>query len=495
MHDILSRVKAQPHIYPSMDLVYSPKQPLIAPVILKLPANGFRLRFDGPDQRLRLIEVLDFSKTLLTYNSKDVVKLPETSGDSADVPSTPGPTFRHVYDKMIGPSFPGEYVPPTTHSGSFMGSYVLSYPGIAFTFPLQDSAWSKSNDFVSVLSSSAAAPAKSMAIFNGSSWQDARQDLYIKECTLPRSLALSSRGKEMRPDEIDLVRVLGNGRVELVRRSSSIFHIQLSQTTPQDLLTELGPPDAIYRKSDRRLAIHKDQSRTGKSHHHRYGATPPRYDDTTDTDQSSTNTTTDDSDVQDEEQTVDATQEDASPECFYNYFSHGFDVFLSYSTPPSRNISGDEELEGRSEMTCSDQVVATKILLHGNVPGSYPFNRYRRSRWALSLIPGSSKDSHMDSESPFSALFKSLQRVWEDNSSDSIHKDSFQRGMVLNRGWGNSPGSSCELLGGWEENTKSNTKGREGADAPGLGNTELFGFPGLVFEVLKNDTVSCLTVY
>jgi hypothetical protein len=28
-----------------------------------------------------------------------------------------------------------------------------------------------------------------------------------------------------------------------------------------------------------------------------------------------------------------------------------------------------------------------------------------------------------------------------------------------------------------------------------LGNTELFGFPGLLLEVLKNDAVSCLTVY
>ena len=70
-------------------------------------------------------------------------------------------------------------------------------------------------------------------------------------------------------------------------------------------------------------------------------------------------------------------------------------------------------------------------------------------------------------------------------------------GEVLNRGWGESPESSVELLGGWEESAarlkQSPSKGAEGVQ--GLGNTELFGFPGLLFEVLKNDTVSCLTVY
>ena len=28
-----------------------------------------------------------------------------------------------------------------------------------------------------------------------------------------------------------------------------------------------------------------------------------------------------------------------------------------------------------------------------------------------------------------------------------------------------------------------------------VGNVELFGFPGMIFEVLKNGAVSCLTVY
>jgi hypothetical protein len=56
LHDILTRLKAEPQRYPKLDLTYEHTAPVKDPVILALPANGLRLRFDGPEQRLRLIE-------------------------------------------------------------------------------------------------------------------------------------------------------------------------------------------------------------------------------------------------------------------------------------------------------------------------------------------------------------------------------------------------------------------------------------------------------
>lgn len=485
----MSRLKAQSHIYPSIDISYSPSKPLLAPVILNLPANGFRLRFDGPDQRLRLIEVLDFSKIQLTYEGKDVVKLPELDESSFKNCPTPGPVFRHVYDRMIGPTFPGEYIPPATGSKEKGGLYVLSYPGIAFNFSLQDSAWTQNSDFVSLLSSSAASPAVSMAIFDGASWPEVRQDLFKKHCANPRSLALSSRGREFCPDEVDLVEVRNNGKLDLIRRFGSPFQLVLGETTPQDLLAELGPPDVIYRKSDRRLSIHKPQHKDLDFDQTRRVVSPPRYDDPNDADQSSSQNTTDESDAQDEGQISSQSSGDAPTECFYNYFQHGFDVFVSYTTASPKRLPISEIEEANLEdPTDSDHLVATKVLLHGNVPGSYPFNRYRRCRWLLE-----SEDVALNSETPFKLLSERLRKIWDNNPASEGKPSSLEQGMVLNRGWGNSPGSSVELLGGWEESAKTNDPA--GVDGPGLGNTKLFGFPGLVFEVLKNDMVSCLTVY
>lgn len=500
LHDVLTRLKSQPLKYPTIDVSYSPSKPLLSPVGLTLPQNGIRLRFDGPDQRLRLIEVLDFTKTPLSYKNIDVTKLPENAplGRTSHEPT--GPAFRHIYHRLIGPTFPGEYITPPAGEGTSEGTYILSYPGIAFSFPLQATAWSPKIDFVSLLSSSAASPARSLAIFNGPSWQEARQSLFTRIPLNPRSLALSGRGREGIPDEIELVKVFGKGRIEMTRRSSLPFRIVLSQTTPQDLVAELGPPDAIYRKNDRRLSIHKTGSRGSRQQHRSQGVSPGRYDDLTDGDQSSANTTTDDSDGEDNLTKPNQNDSDLSAECFYNYFHHGFDVFISYPTDqsppfPGADPSGSDPTQAQS----SNRLVATKILLHGNVPGSYPFNRYRRSRWIIDPKHSPSSNSPLTSETSFSELSKSLRHIWKDTYASEAEETSSQRGMVLNRGWGDSPGSSCELLGGWEESADgvkdTNNRNPGSSAGPGFGNTELFGFPGLVFEVLENDAVSCLTVF
>lgn len=499
MHDVLTRLKAQVQIFPTIDVSYSPSKPLAAPVIINLPRNGIRLRFDGPDQRLRLIEVLNFTKTQLVYKNTDLVKLPETTGPETTPSSSTGPAFRHVYNRIMGPAFPGEYIPPASNSGLAQGLYILSYPGIAFTFPFQDTKWDPVEDFVSLLSSNAAAPAKSMAIFGGESWQDACHDLMTTPCSNPRSLALSSRGKEFRPREVDLARIRGNGWVDLERGANiPTFRISLGKTTPQDLVAELGPPDGIYHKSDRKMAVYKIQHKDRKAMRTSAGKFHATHEDMTDTDQSSLQSATDDSDTENRSNTTGNTTADSSTECFYNYFHHGFDVFLSRSTLAAPGFSSTEN-DGDEMVEVGDpkQLVATKILLHANVPGSYPFNRYRRSRWVID-VQALEDNVHLNSETPFTILSASLRQIWQNHSADENGEDSLQKHIVLNRELAESPGSSCELLGGWEESTDTQREAsldNVAKDGPGYGNTKLFGFPGLLFEVLRNDAISCLTVY
>jgi isoleucyl-tRNA synthetase len=98
---------------------------------------------------------------------------------------------------------------------------------------------------------------------------------------------------------------------------------------------------------------------------------------------------------------------------------------------------------------------------------------------------------------PFSHISSALREIWHDTYKDENEEKQMQRGMVLNRGWGESPESSIELLGDLEESpTRGKIDEHSLADVGGvMSNTELFGFPGMLFEVLKNDTVSCLTVF
>jgi hypothetical protein len=457
------------------------------PVIVNLPNNGIRLRFDGPGQRLRLIEVIDFSKSRLSYNGYDIYRPSETTLAAS------GPFFRNIYQqKLFGLTFPGEYIPPAGNEKT--GLYVLSYPGAAFTFPVQTSAWSPGKDHVDILSSSATSAASSMAIFHGESWASSRKDLYTQVLPDPKSFASMGKPREIYTDEIGTVKILGEGRLEMKRLwTGASFWLTLGQSTPQDLVAELGPPDAIYRKNDQRMQIHK--ARTESESGTRPNANDiGLHDDLTDTDQSSIHTATD---VSGDESETGGIPARISGECFYNYFYYGFDVLISTPTTPSRR---PPSLPPASPPASNDWVaplVATKIVLHSNVPGSYSFNRHRRCRWEIDYLTSKNGDI-VGSELPFDEVAKRLHNEWKAIYANPEEAKQRQRGMVLNRGWGDSPGSSCELLGGWEDSAggKRVNSGSVATDGEqGLGNTTLYGFPGLVFEVLKNGTVSGLTVF
>lgn len=484
LHNVLGHVKSHPQTYPAIEIAYSPSDPLRKPVTLQLPENGLRLRFDGPDQRLRLIEVLDFSKISLVYKNQEVLKGAKPHEPPA---SQQGPSFRHIYNRLFGPSYPGEYVPPL--NGSPYGTYVLSYPGIAFSFPLQHSAWSDQCDFVALLSSTAAMPATSLSVFQGPSWPEVRANLFTQQPQYPRFPPLAGKNKDSVADEVEEFIIWGAGKVQAIRRSTPPTHITLSRTTPQDLIAEFGPPDAIYRKHDRRISIHRAAGGGGGSQDPLgMSPSPGRGIDITDTDQSSNNSAADDSD---DEVTTTLDPSSLPTECFFNYFHHGFDAFISHPDTPGPALPGSA-LSDPTPVSPSSQLVVTKIILHGNVPGSYPFNRHRRSRWRISL--DSSEDT-ISSETRWDEVFGRLKDVWKGFYASSTEERALQRPMVLNRGWGDSPESSVEFLGGWEESTgKGQRAGNDGHDA-GLGNTELFGFPGLLFEVLKNGAVSCVTIY
>ena len=504
LHDILTTIKAEVKAFPHFELYHDDLDPISTPIQLLLPENGLRLQFDGPDQRLRLIEVLNFARAKLVYKDIDVFRPGDGLGAMAAGPQ--GPSFRHIYDKLLGPTYGGEYVPPKSEDPSAKGTYSLSYPGIAFNFKVQHSVYSPKKDFISLLSSSATGPATSMAVFHGESWQRARGTLFTAMPPNPRSTALAgSKGREGGPDEIELVKVHGEGRVELVRRSSPSFWIILSETTPQDLIMELGAPDSIYRKSDHRLSIHKDRAASDASDHSPGGLTP---DDLLDSDHGSAIGTDNEDDWEDDDEAALEAQERevAAAEHFYNYYHHGFDILVSQPTrisPPSPTTERKElDMHEEGELSAQplNHLTATKIIFHGNVPGSYQFNRHRRSRWTLEHVPSAQYREALHSEMDFSDISGRLKEVFQPYYESEEQERLQQRGMPLNRGWGDSPGSSCELLGGWEDGTARRSKFANAGSvlvdgATDVGNVELFGFPGLVFEVLKNGAVSSLTVY
>ena len=478
LHEILSLVHNDKATYPQIDLLYDRSNPLTIPVVVSLPQNGFRLRFDGADQRLRLIEVTDFKKIRLAYKGREFVKNSLVEA---------GPDFKRIYT-LFGASYPGEYHAP--QNGDKMGRYVLSWAGVAFTFPLQHGAWSPQKDHVSLLGSTAAAPATVMALFEGNSWPEVRNDLFIKQPSAPRLSAAASRPKDNIPLEIEAANICSTeGRIEFLRRPpAGPFTVILNQTTPQDLITELGPPDATHKRTidpatSQEQPLHKRASSmsNGRAHVEGRGSQPSSY--------SSTGTDTFDADFD----SGDADEDPAdrtSREVFWCYFSHGMDVVIG---PPSEEGSLALPLEGEdaTPLTASPHLVVTKVILHGNVPGSYAFNRHRRLRWQLSFPNTEYLDSPLTSETKFDDLKSLLLHVF--HGDDRKPGDGMGRGKVVNRTWGGGAGSINDS-GFILPDVETELVEGSGSEA-WLGNTRVFAFPGLGFEVLENGSVVGVTVY
>jgi hypothetical protein len=487
LHEVLSLIHNEKATYPQIDLHYDRSNPLTIPVVVSLPQNGFRLRFDGADQRLRLIEVTDFKKISLAYKGSDLVKNSQLEA---------GPAFKRVYT-LFGASYPGEYHSPK--NGDRTGRYVLSWAGVAFTFPLQHDAWSPQKDHVSLLGSSAATPATVMAIFEGNSWPEVRHDLFIKPPSGPRLSAVASRPKDNIPAEIEAANICSTeGRIEFLRRPPAVpFTVILNQTTPQDLITELGPPDATHKRAVdpatvQEQPLHKRASSmsNGRAHVEGRGSQPSSY--------SSTGTDTFDADFD----SGDADEDPAdrtSRETFWCYFSHGMDVLIGPPSEDGTSTAALTSLEGEepTPLSASPHLVVTKVILHGNVPGSYAFNRHRRLRWQLSFPNTEYLDTPLTSETKFDDLKSLLLHIFHPNQGKAGGQiDGMGRGKVVNRTWGGGAGGGGSMIESGFYLPDAETELVEGSGSEAwLGNTRLFAFPGLGFEVLENGSVAGVTVY
>ena len=131
--------------------------------------------------------------------------------------------------------------------------------------------------------------------------------------------------------------------------------------------------------------------------------------------------------------------------------------------------------------------------MHGNIPGSYPFNRHRRCRWSLDFVAPLKKrhDGSITSETDFYAanprLLEHFKGVWPE-------KD-MKEGMVLVRDWsGDSPSGSAILIGE-ESDEEEEDQAWDRNKEQWLKNTRLYKFPELMFEVMHNGVISGLTVY
>lgn len=172
------------------------------------------------------------------------------------------PSFRSVY-KTFGPTSPGELVSATTSSPQM---YILSYPGIAFKFPVPSNVSGSPSDkeLLNLLhKTDPACLASSLVIFPGGSWNEVRSTLNQPKSRVTKNGQKNNDHKvdTEEDDSIDFAEIIPNEKIELFFENGKIVSLSYGVFTAQDAITLLGPPSEVYTKSDTRLNIHNSHSR------------------------------------------------------------------------------------------------------------------------------------------------------------------------------------------------------------------------------------------
>lgn len=480
-------------------IVYSEKEYLDTPITVMVPDLGMRLVFENSiKQELILIDVLDFSKLRLLYNGLALNEIVEQvrpasneingSGDglvlnvdrlpsreangttlSAESSNESGemevetlvvpPNLGDIYNKLFGPTYPGRVSKDSRR-------YILSYPGIAFKFSIDldelvaqlkslDNA--NENNIISTLLNwrkQSDVRCISISVFHGSSW-----DSFVKSLTPPKNSTktLSPRRPESSDLQIEsLVVNLKMGIIKIIfetekdRDEKKEYEIRIGQTTQQEVLNILGPPDDYFNKFDSRLLIHNYLSKS-----------------------------------------LNLDLNDTSIYKFHNYFKYGLDFLYDLNSSSDMHSTG----------------VLTKVIVHnGGIAESLDFMKWNKCRWRI--FTGKSSDE----KNPFnmkddivinsSMYFKQIPEPFFKALSDDVPRPVFlnrnETEFIDNDLTIIEPEElACNTLSPLFDRTSLN-----GTTTPSVvenkkwGQSKLYGCNRCIMEVIEsNGCISSLTIF
>ncbi|KAI9493996.1 hypothetical protein BDB00DRAFT_871756 [Zychaea mexicana] len=447
--DTIHYLRERPNFFPSVELKYSQEEPIKYDFIIALPTNGINLRFDGTLQRMKSIECFDPTKIKLVYQNSDVSS------------SRTIPTFLLIY-KAFGPTYPGEFVRERS-------VYTLKYPGLSFIFPIparHRELYESSTDLPLEFPDGTTPIASHIYLFsNGSpNWQRATVPSLAKIVAEHNASTTLKYGKIGRR-ELESVKAQPGKEVVLHfpthdsldsrenTLTTSQVRITLQISTPQDILAELGKPSRIFYKEEDKMKIHSVTDD---------GAMIGRIAEDGKNDQEH-NTA-----VNEEEEKDTSALEPT--DYFFNYFHLGIDILM------------DGTLH-----------VCKKVILHGNIPGHYDFQRYKRCPYQLHF-PNDKNDNNHDHDP------KVLVDVESDADDIGVPGDIVTADMKIDKMKKRIPWDSKNAV-----SVKDTSKGaqhkpviltRGSSEQNPFGSTHLTGYDeGLVMEVMKNGHVPTIVLF
>ncbi|KAI8990945.1 hypothetical protein BDF20DRAFT_841796 [Mycotypha africana] len=440
--DVIHFLSERSQLFPTVELQYSQEEPLKFDFIITLPVNGLHLRFDGSLQRLRSIECYDPNKVKLVYQHSEV-------SSSRTIPTflliykSFGPTYPGEYEakqSIYTLKYPGlafTFPIPLRHQHLYkaandtsnktttadlplelpdgttpIASKVIVYSSQCYTWQqsvIPASHLSKIIAESNVMSTSATLrsfiknygkvgrrevekvivkPTVGITlVFPTVGHSSTDSGVGVEHTESPTSILLSSlAAATLSPTTQQHSRqTSGTSTTQTINSISSnnhilqqFVHVDLNQTSVQDILVDLGKPSKIFYKEEDKMKIHSvknmndtmNTSTADKATANNRNSNGSKNDTIMDDNninqlENSSSNNGNNNDVNNTSSSSNSISDDNQSyhtDYFLNYFHFGIDILI----------------DGGSH-------VCKKIVLHGNIPGHYDFQRYKRCPFQLTF--------------------------------------------------------------------------------------------------------------
>ena len=397
LNDVIAIVQREGGSLRENRLTFDPQDPLSRELVLELLDVAIRLRFSSLTQRLTLIDC--YQPWLLTFRYRH-----SALSGQAHAP----PSLSSVY-QTVGPTYPPYW-------DEELQVYLLQYPGLCFAFASTGDA-------------AAAVQTSDFEVMDHT--QTALCRLFVHcgpQVQAPAPTAGLSDGAE---SLVQLHADLGVYVPELrvwLRLGSHV----------QDALSDVGPPDAITRKSDNKMRIH---AALGSDPPHRsLSRAAPSAD-------------------------SDAESASAASDYFFNFTRLGLDLLI----------------DGRSGLVL-------KVIAHCNPPGGREFGHYRKCHSLLFLrlaAPAASDDAAVHGAQQQQQQQQQEQQQQQQQEEDVVAVNCNARWSEMER--------AIKACGGEVSRGMINGGGEPGENP--FGSTMFYATRGALFEVLKSGYVQSITLF
>ena len=489
-----------------------------------LSSNSSSSSSDGASQKLAQEEAEAWYRpTRIWYQGQPVFSSSSSSEDSyAEAGERNQPRLtRSKIQQLLGPTYPGQErvrgdgTQKTTTSTRTIASssspasgnnsaaaveqreFILSYPGVAFSFPLLSPPPSSAADHAkqvqernvqastvyvfqgkqphSSASGVLAAPLSGAPAIRsggaGSANTNTSEALLDEESWVEDAIIFPGEGVRLLLSHAPATDPTSKAGAAAMAQHRQEIDLQVGQTTVQDVLCEFGAPEGKFLKEEDRMQIHRHQQ-----HYHSGDAGRSSNLAGKEDGESGRNFGS--------EQTI------QGQPFFFNYFSLGLDLYFDPS----------------SSSPTPDEPILRKVILHSNTPGHALFQRYQRAPWRFAQPARDGRHLVTPSRAGDAPL---AQKAEQSSAFDYMRSfDELTTFLTSTSAAAATKGSSKAATAGKNSAESTSDNGRETmlldrsfdpTEFKGLLELDvrstLHGFPGCVLEVTDRDgRVACITV-